>query len=796
MSKTHWIASAATLLAASGLASAQNYDVSIDQKVVLQTIQTGNTPLTAGKSTIIRASLSSTGSIPAGMAIDGICRVFVGGVEIPESPLYSQNGPLIPAGNPNLINLDDSLNFYFIPPVSSQVSFVIEVNPAGPNQVPETNFNNNTHSSGTFDFQCRNTPEVIFVPIDYRPSGGSTPNLPDPALIEPGVGDNFIQGIYPGSDWEYRPYDNGSKLWTSSLSGTGSSLNASLIAEMQLMNPKPDFMYGWVPGSLSYNGQASGSPGLSGIGNTQPIRHQRTFAHELGHLFGKSHNNTSISTIGVDVESHLAITESLPQIKDGGKKDIMAAGLLTNAAWVASSNYNFFFNHSKFQCPTLAATAAVQPKGMYIGGLFDRTTGSFSLDHSFTVEGVRTEQPVAISESDLELFFLGSGNGSNVLAHLGLASHTESCSTVGLESLAAPFSASLPSHIAPRDVMAVEVRDRSGNVLAHLDRSPNVPQVEFTAPRPSELIPATLTLEWTAADADGDSLRQYLRYSPDGSRLMPLGMDIQGTSFTVDMKNLPRLQTGKGFFELVVSDGLNTTTTRTAILRPTLQLGTLPGAVPTSYILTPDNNKTFPKASTVLLHCSAWDLEDRGLTGASVVWSSNIDGQIATGRVTSTADLSVGTHLITVTATDSDGQTASDRTRVTIIDRALPGFTVTCQANLAFGGPGSSLLEVCGGDLSTGTTADLTLTGAATSAPMWLLIGGVNNPTPFLGGTILPTPTTNIFSASTDAAGEFSVTGIAGGIGPASLFAQVVYLDTAQLLGIGISNAIRVDFLP
>ena len=796
MSKTHWTACAATLVAASSLASAQNYDVSIDQKVVLQTIQTGNTPLTAGKSTIIRASLASKGSIPAGMAIDGICRVFVGGVEIPESPLYSQNGPLIPAGDPNLINLNDSLNFYFIPPVSSQVTFEIEINPAGPNQVPETDFSNNTHTSGTFNFQCRDTPEVVFVPIDYRPGGGSTPNLPDPALIEPGVGDNFIQGIFPGSDWEYRPYDNGSKLWTSSLSGTGSSLNSSLIAELQLMNPKPDFIYGWVPGSLPYNGQASGVPGLAGIGNTQVIRHQRTFAHELGHLFGKNHNNTSINTIGVDVESHLAITQSLPQIKDGGKKDIMAAGLLTNAAWVASSNYNSFFNNSKFQCPTLAATAAVQPKGMYIGGIFDRTTGDFSLDHSFTLEGVLTEQPVPVSGSDLELFFLGSGTGSNVLAHLGLASRAESCSTVGLQSLAAPFSATLPSHISPREVMAVEVRDRSGRVLAHLDRSPNAPQVSFTAPRPSELIPTTLTLEWEATDADGDSMSQHLRYSPNGTRFMPLAMNIEGTSYTVDMAGLPRLQTGKGFFELVVSDGLNTTTTRTKKLRPTLQLATLLGAAPSTYILTPDLNKSFPKAATVLLHCSAWDLEDRGLTGASVVWESNLDGQIATGRVTSAADLSVGNHIITVTVTDSEGLSSTDITRVKITDRALPGVTVTCQTDLAFGGPGSSLLEVCGGDLSTGTTADLSLTGAAPSAPMWLLVGGVNNPTPLFGGTILPSPATNIFSAFTDAAGEFTMTGIAGGGGPASLFAQIAYLDAGQVQGLGISNAIRVDFLP
>ena len=59
------------------------------------------------------------------------------------------------------------------------------------------------------------------IPIDYRPSGGPTPNLPDPALIEPGVGDNFIQGMYPAADWNY--WEAPPKLWTNSLNGTGSS---------------------------------------------------------------------------------------------------------------------------------------------------------------------------------------------------------------------------------------------------------------------------------------------------------------------------------------------------------------------------------------------------------------------------------------------------------------------------------------------------------------------------------------------------------------------------------------------
>lgn len=53
------------------------------------------------------------------------------------------------------------------------------------------------------------------------------------------------------------------------------------------------------------------------------------------------------------------------------------------------------------------------------------------------------------------------------------------------------------------------------------------------------------------------------------------------------------------------------------------------------------------------------DPEDGALSGASLVWTSDLSGQIGTGTMFD-ATLPVGTHKVTLTATDKDGNKATD----------------------------------------------------------------------------------------------------------------------------------------
>lgn len=789
MSKTALTAVALTVASLASQASAQNIDVSIAGTQVLQNVNNGTAKLTAGKSTFVRVGLATVGTPGPTDMVDGLLRVFVDGVETADSPIYSVNGPLLPPVSGMPINLNDSLNFQFIPPAGN-VELRVELNPAGPNQVPETNFGNNDVTIPAQTFFCKGIPEMVYVPIDYRPSGQTTPNLPNPQLIEPGMGDNFFQGIYGAADIEYRIYDQGFKIWTQSLSGSGSSLNTALTNELQLMNPKPDFMYGWVPGGLPYNGQTNFT---TAMGNTQDFKHQRTMAHEHGHILGKGHNSASITTIGIDVERQLNQPLGLPQVMGLDKKDIMAAGLNTVQAWIWPVNANFFYEHPAFNC---SAPATFGGDTVYISGIYDRSTGEFDLGTMWTLENMRAMPSVPAAEGDLVFQVLGN-DGVTELERTGFSWGLHCFGDV--EDATDPLvsvAMTLPQTIDPRDIGAVRIIDRQGQALNSIQRSANAPVAAFTAPRPTQLIPDKLTLEWTASDADGDALTQHLRYSPDGNRFVPLGTQVEGTRFEVDMRRLPKLQVGKGFFELIVSDGLNTTVTRSAQLRPTIQFASFAGGVPDTHIVTPDTGLSYPKGAPVILHSSGWDLEDRALTGNSVVWTSDIDGFIATGRITSVDNLSVGTHTLTVTVVDSANQTDTDTTVITITDRPLPGNSTTCQTDLGFGGPGTATLSVCGGDLSSGTFADLAVTGAAPLSPLWLVIGGTNNPAPFFGGMVVPNPVTFIQPAATDANGDFVYAAFPGGGGPKTLFVQGIYLDAGQTFGAGFTNAVQVEILP
>ncbi|MFT7464635.1 MAG: lysyl endopeptidase [Pseudohongiellaceae bacterium] len=124
------------------------------------------------------------------------------------------------------------------------------------------------------------------------------------------------------------------------------------------------------------------------------------------------------------------------------------------------------------------------------------------------------------------------------------------------------------------------------------------------------------------------------------------------------------------------------------------------------------------------------------------------------------------------------------------------GCGALCQLDLGFGGPGTGTLTMCGGDLSSGTTADVLLTGAPAGGTAFLILGLSNLPLPLKGGLLVPVPILSQQALTVNGAGEVLIANVPGGNGPVTVFAQYVYTDVAQTEGFGFSNALQIEFKP
>ena len=93
----------------------------------------------------------------------------------------------------------------------------------------------------------------------------------------------------------------------------------------------------------------------------------------------------------------------------------------------------------------------------------------------------------------------------------------------------------------------------------------------------------------------------------------------------------------------------------------------------------------------------------RAIVTASLAWSSDLDGALGTGASVTTSALSVGTHTITASATDSLGATGSSTITLTV--NGPPAVTITAPADASSATEGAALTLNCivvdeDGDLS------------------------------------------------------------------------------------------------
>lgn len=177
----------------------------------------------------------------------------------------------------------------------------------------------------------------------------------------------------------------------------------------------------------------------------------------------------------------------------------------------------------------------------------------------------------------------------------------------------------------------------------------NVPAVTIARPASGAQFSqgTTIVFEGTATDAEDGDL---------GGAALSWASDLDGALGTGAMLSTPDLQLGTHTISLTATDSKNGAGTSTVVITigpPTAN------RAPTAAISQPVHGAAFPNGAVIQFVGTGIDAEDGALSGGSLIWQSDRDGQIGSGR-SFTRVLSPGDHRITLTATDAVGATDRD----------------------------------------------------------------------------------------------------------------------------------------
>jgi hypothetical protein len=183
--------------------------------------------------------------------------------------------------------------------------------------------------------------------------------------------------------------------------------------------------------------------------------------------------------------------------------------------------------------------------------------------------------------------------------------------------------------------------------------STNAPTVTVLSPNGGEVFTDTAIVSWTATDADLDPLIYVLQYSADdGTSWQAVAVGITGTTvYTLDLSLLPGSDQGR--MRVIASDGVNTGMDTSD--------GTFHVArkAPRAHILSPASGSSLLSEQTLILVGEGTDVENGVLPDSALNWQSSLSGTLGTGRMLAVTGLAPGTHVITLTVMDGDGNIAT-----------------------------------------------------------------------------------------------------------------------------------------
>jgi hypothetical protein len=198
-------------------------------------------------------------------------------------------------------------------------------------------------------------------------------------------------------------------------------------------------------------------------------------------------------------------------------------------------------------------------------------------------------------------------------------------------------------------------------VTLTLDANP-APVIDITSPADGSTVVQgdPVIVVATATDEDDGDLTDALAWSSDLDG--PLGT---GGYFDIDSGNLT-----VGIHVLTVQVTDSRSATATATVTVTIH------RAPTVAISSPADGTSVLETDPVTFGASASDPDDGDLT-AGISWTSSLDGALGTGGSFTTTALSVGSHTVTASVTDSNGETRTDTVTVTVAANTAPTVSIS-----------------------------------------------------------------------------------------------------------------------
>jgi hypothetical protein len=456
--------------------------------------------------------------------------------------------------------------------------------------------------------------------------------------------------------------------------------------------PISDYYYGWTP-SARYNGGHADMPiyphagglGVVGIGSDSssgpfsPTRGATIFAHEVTHDLDVLHTNTADGCSSNDSGADFPYASS--NIQDVGfdpidgtvydpanTHDVMSyCPVGTKNGWVSPFTWEKVW--PEIAPSEVSGAAAEQAEAQRFLVVTGRVGIAYTgeLLSGYALDGF--DPGLEVDPGDYRID-LEDGAGQTLSSHsFGLV--FRAYSVQGAPELdTAMFTRVLP--MAAGAVNAALYHEGDPTPLDVMPINSSAPGVEFKEFFRGELIESPTLVEWQDMDGGNVGRRYSLFFKREaGGTMVPLVLDTLDREFLVNPDAFPSSQTAR--FVLVADDSLNSTQIESATFA-------VPGHGPTATISGPGDQSFFDARDAIILDGKGNDVDDGVLDGASLSWSSDSDGLLGTGGVlalqpSADAALAAGRHVITLTATDSDGNQARDQIQIAIgsMPNAQPG---------------------------------------------------------------------------------------------------------------------------